>query len=1042
MSILDVPHSAGSALLVTGAPGSGRTTLALEMAQRRVSGGLNADDILVISASRRAAARMRENLARRLETTSSQPLARSAAALAFSIVRAWALANEEPPPVLVSGPEQDTILEQLLAGHRAGEGAPPAWPDSLPDEALALTGFRAELRDLLMRAAEYGLSPEELSALGREHSYQPWIAGGQIYGEYLDVTAQRWSTPDAGTRFDVAGIVDSAANLLAGWHVAFAEQAPGAIAPPPRWKTVIVDDYQEATAATVRLLHVLQNAGSELLLFGDPDAAVQTFRGAQPALMARAAAQRASELGAFGARHEVLPSVWGQIPALRAATQLIAPIIGSVGLTEHRKAISRLEDVVTASGGDPAASVAIAKSPVQEIAHLAYELRRAHVVEGLPWRDMAVIVRSGSQVDQFRRGLMEYAVPVVDDSAEILLSAEPAVQPLLSALEYAATGEVDATTCVNLLQSPIGGLDAVQLRRLRRSIWIRLKQEGADHSVDDELVELIQQPVSISLPATIRRSVERISAMLVAARVAINKSNATAETVLWEAWNATRLARQWQDQALAGGAVGRQADQNLDALMALFAAAGRFVERMPGASITAFVNQVRSESLPADTLAARASATEGVAVLTPAAAAGSRWDFVCVAGVQADVWPDLRLRGTILGAQRLSELLTGRATGINQDYAAARRSVLHDEARSFLTAISRARSRLIVTAVEDPHAELVPSAFLQVLLDGGLERVEATGIGEGERVPVSLRELVAVLRRAALEDEESPRRQRAEELLAALAQHQIAGANPQQWIGTTRISTMEPLAKADELVYLSPSRLDAFITCPLRWALEQAGGTQPASLQQNIGVLVHELAAELPEGTKEELLEKLDEKWPSLGSPTGWVGMMRRAKVEESVQRLAQYLDSCRPAVAVEQRFELALGNARVVGSADRIERTEDDKLRVVDFKTGAPANTEDIPRHSQLGVYQLAIERGAFGAGERSAGAALVYVGGPNKNVKTMAQVSLSEDEEPDWVTERITQTAEEMSGAAFLARENPSCPRCPVKRSCPLQNEGSRVF
>ncbi len=1050
-------------MLVSGAPGSGRTTLAREMAARRVEAGFAADDVLVISASRTAAAQMRQDLSARLKRTSSQPPARSAASTAFAIVRAWAVANNEPPPVLVSGPEQDAVLAELIEGHLAGEGVRPPWPDSLPTQSLRLTGFRAELRDLLMRAAEYGLAPEELIALGERHSYQPWIAGGMVYSEYLNVTSQRWSTPDAGQRFDAAGIVDSATNLLAMWEEDYAQDPTGPLPPPPRWKTVIVDDYQEATAATVRLLDVMQSSGAELLLFGDPDVAVQTFRGAQPALLARAMQPRGSELGAFGAQHIVLEQVWGQTPQLRRVTQLITPVIGSIGLVDHRKAASAVE--VGASASDvaasavevnddstlgssrgavpPAAQVAIANSPAREISHAAYELRRAHVVDGLDWRQMAVIVRSGAQADEVRRGLLEHGVPILDETAEVLLRAEPAVQPLLMALEYAVTAKLEPPDVLALLRSPVGGLDSVELRRLRRALWNFLRHESMAQSVDEALVDLMSSAVAISLPASIRRPVTRVATMLQAARAAAEDRLANVESVLWAAWDATGLARIWQDQAIAGAIAGRQADRDLDAVLALFAAAGRFVERMPGASIAAFIRQIRSESLPADSLAARATGQEGVAVLTPAAAAGNRWDFVCILSVQADVWPDVRLRDTVLGAQRLTEVLTGRAHGLERDFAAARREVLHDEARSFLLAISRARSRLLVSAVADPDADLLPSAFIDVLQSGDVPVTEAVGMGDPNRVPVSLRELVAVLRRASLDEQDPQRQAAAEDLLAFLARHEVAGANPQSWNGTAQLTTTAPLADASEPVYMSPSRLDSFITCPLRWALEQAGGTRPATIQQDVGNLIHELAAELFDGTEAQLLARLDEKWPSLGLPTGWVGIVKRAEVERSVQRLAQYIAEGRSVVSVEEKFELEVGRARITGVADRIERTDSGALRVVDFKTGSYADKDEIPRHSQLGIYQLAVQEGRFAGSERqSAGAALVYVSDPNKGYKQFSQLALAEDEDPHWVHKRVTETAEQMAGSTFLARENPGCRSCPVRRSCPLQNEGGRVL
>src|SRR5690625_6000709 len=95
--------------------------------------------------------------------------------------------------------------------------------------------------------------------------------------------------------------------------------------------------------------------------------------------------------------------------------------------------------------------------------------------------------------------------------------------------------------------------------------------------------------------------------MLEAAHTAAQEPLASAETVLWAAWHATGLARNWQEQALTGGSAGRQADRNLDAVVALFAAAARFVERMPGASISALVNQVCYVKLPAGSLSGGAT---------------------------------------------------------------------------------------------------------------------------------------------------------------------------------------------------------------------------------------------------------------------------------------------------------------------------------------------------------------------------------------------------------------------------------------------------
>ncbi|WP_369824631.1 UvrD-helicase domain-containing protein, partial [Cellulosimicrobium sp. CUA-896] len=163
-----------------------------------------------------------------------------------------------------------------------------------------------------MRAAERGLAPVELEALGRRHERAEWVLGAQLYGEYLDVTALRAGTPDAGARLDPAVVVDEAAEALLAWD----DEVPDV--PRPRWDLVVVDDYQEATVATARLLHVLQDDGARLVLLADPDAAVQGFRGASPASWA-APPRPASRPGAresCGARVAVLGTAWRQPDAL------------------------------------------------------------------------------------------------------------------------------------------------------------------------------------------------------------------------------------------------------------------------------------------------------------------------------------------------------------------------------------------------------------------------------------------------------------------------------------------------------------------------------------------------------------------------------------------------------------------------------------------------------------------------------------------------------------------------------------------------------
>lgn len=1032
----------GPALLVRGAAGTGKTTTALALAVDRVaSGALAAEDVLLLAPTRRAAARLRDELSARLVRTTGQPVVRTAASAAFSVLRARAALLGEPPPTLITGPEQDLVLADLLEGHAAGEGAAVDWPASVPREALGLRAFRDELRDLLMRAAERGLRPEDLQRLGRRHGRPEWVAAATVYAEYLAVTRLRTSTPDLGSRFDPAVVVDEAAEALRAWE----SEVPAAAR--PRWSLVVVDDYQEATAATARLLHALVEGGADLVLLADPDSAVQTFRGATPGLVDRASVGPvAGELGAFAADELTLPVVRRHGAVLRA-------VVG--GVTRHIHGPDRASRVASAAEDAPAGDVRVAllRSPAQEAAYVAYVLRSARLHEDLPWSRMAVVVRSGAQVGELRRALLGAQVPVTVVGSDLPLRAEPAVRPLLLAASCAVAAEPpSADDVAALLTSPLGGLDSVGLRRLRRTLRAEEVALGGGRASDALLAEVVTDPDRVdALPTAVRRPVRRVVDVLTAASTAGRVTGATVLDVLWAVWDTAGLAEPWRRTALAGGPAGARADRDLDAVLALFKAAEQFVDRLPRAPVTAFLDHLQSQDLPADSLAAQGDVTQAVSLLTAAGAAGGEWDLVVVAGVQEGIWPDLRLRDSMLGAQQLVDLLAGRVVPGGQDASAARTAVLDDELRAFAVAVSRATRRLVVTAVDD--ADHQPSAFLDLVDPGSGDEDEPD---RHVTVPGSLDLRGAVARCRALLEEAAARGDvgadhPAAVLLARLAQEEVPGAHPDSWTGVRSDSTQTPLWEPGATVTLSPSRLEAVSTCALRWALEEAGGRPGQSGEQSLGTLLHEVAAAVPDGDQDRLTAELDRLWPRLGLTEGWIGAARRRRAEAMLDHLGRYLRSGHDVAAVEREFQVDLGGVVIRGAVDRLERVGRDEdgavlVRVVDLKTGrTPTTKAETERHAQLGAYQVAVEAGAFddvvGGPARSAGAALVYVGTTNKNAAVKEQVALADDADPGWAAELVEEVAGTVSRSVMAARENALCRVCPVRRSCPLQDEGRTV-
>ncbi len=294
--------------------------------------------------------------------------------------------------------------------------------------------------------------------------------------------------------------------------------------------------------------------------------------------------------------------------------------------------------------------------------------------------------------------------------------------------------------------------------------------------------------------------------------------------------------------------------------------------------------------------------------------------------------------------------------------------------------------------------------------------------------------------------DDGERRAHAAAALARLAAAGVPGADPRDWYGLPPVSDERPLRDPEQPVPVSPSAVESFGRCGLRWLLESSGGRPADSLQQGVGNLVHRIGQELPEGSLAEMSARLDELWPTLGLPDTWVGQRERRKAERMVRMLAAYVLDARTAgrtlAGVEVEVDAAIGRALVKGRLDRLEREPDGSLRVVDLKTGKRApKADELDAHPQLGLYQAVVDSGALGEGERSGGAALVQLGGTRAKPGVQSQAPLADATDPAWAHDLLQRTADGMAASAFDAVANDLCSTCPVRTSCPLRPEGGCV-
>ena len=984
-SVVELPIDASAAVI--GAPGSGKTTTIIELVASRVlDHGFAPDEVVVLTPSRASATRLRDALALRLDVPTNGPLARTVNSFAFDIVGAAAARAGVLAPRLVTGGEQDADIAQLLLGN-IEDGTGPDWPESLGPDVRSLRGFRTELRELMARATEFGVTTAQLASFGRPE----WTAAAGFIDEYVQTVGSFREN-----QFDSAE--------LARYAVA----AIGSVEPGERverLRLVVVDDLQEATESTVAILRALAARGIAVVAFGDPDIAANAFRGGE-----QDALGRFSALIRVPASTIVLSTVYRHGAALRALTTSVTSRIGTALAGPQRAAV--------ATGVDAATPVVViqAPSPAREWAAVARQLREQHLMHGVDWSDMAVIVRSGQQVAGIRRALALAEVPARTSVGTTALRDDRAARALLTLVDVGiGRSPLSAAVAVELLTGPFGGLDSIAIRRLRLALRTEELAGGNNRSSDELLVEALSAPGRFAtIDHRVARHAERLAVTLAELGAAFSERS-TIEELLWLAWERSGLAKTWFDQALSAGILAAEANQNLDGILALFTAAKRFVERQPTNPATVFLDNVLDADVPEDTLAPQ-PADAAVLVTTPSGTVGLEFEVVVVAGLQDGAWPNLRLRGSLLDPQGLVRLVTG-VDAANLD---ERKLVLGDELRMFALAVSRARRLVVLAAVANDDE--APSVFFS-LVPPGAHVIDATSLP-----PLSLRGLTGRLRRE-LARERTPigEREAAASALALLAAEGIPGADPREWHGLLAPSTSEPLYGAEERVPVSPSRLERFESSPLDWFIETIAGSQP-STAMSIGTIVHWAMETATDPSVDGLVTAIESRWNELLFEAPWMAEHQKRAARVLAAGIAEYLGDFsrdgKTLVGAESRFTLEIDNADVNGSIDRVERAADGSVVIVDLKTGSAITKQsDIDAHPQLGAYQLAYAQGVLDPfleelGDHSPGGAkLLYVkkGVRSKLYREGVQAPL-DDEQLESFRERIRQAAAGMAAAEFV--------------------------
>lgn len=821
---------------------------------------------------------------------------------------------------------------------------------------LPLHGFADQIRQFLLRAQEALLGPDEVEARAEAVGLTGWHELARFYRRYLDVLHDK-------DEVDFAGLVNQAAAALSA-------RQPGS---DPPFDHLLVDDYQEATFAEESL--VVRAWAQSLVVAGDPDSHVFSFQGTTDR------------------------------PIRSFLTQV--PLAGDVVLsTPHR--------------GVPSYRAWAGPHTSEENAAVAREVRRIHVEDGVPWPEIAVVVRRDQgRVGGLLRALDDAGVPRTTSQNGVSLLAEPATFPFGLALKWLVRPEERDGLVESILTSDLARLSPAAARGAVRTATA----SGLAAQAALEVGEGLSAPESAEVAA--------LRAALTEAEPVAGRSVLDAFRVLW-----ARLP--YARRLVEAAEHSPQGRRDLDAVLALSEAVGRAGERAD-ASVQAFLEVLeggREGPGLADVPVDRVS--DAVRVLTAHATAGLEFDSVLVVGATEGNFPSLARPEPMFDLAALD----GRISQSERN-----RMRLADERRLFHVLANRAR-RLTVFTASDPHDQ-------DTVLTARSRFVSAIGVAwsplpdRPSEQPLSVAEASAAWRRSLRDAGAEPARR-----LAALAGLLAMGDRPSLWwFQRDWTGSPGPLHQGIRVSYSKLSRLE---NCALQYVLsEELGLEGQAGYYAWVGHLVHSIIEDCENGlvdrTEAGLIGAAQQRWQPTEFPSFAVSEAFRRLVTTLMLPawLAAYGET--KALAGERRFEFAFDGATVSGAIDRISGAGDDGCQITDYKTGKSRSAPPAEDNLQLGIYYLAVSRvpelSEFG---RVKQVELAFLREKNlEGLVKRVQLGMNSVVQKTFAEEMTVRLSGLIGQIKDLSetetyQPNPAadCRYCDFKSLCPLWPEGRELF
>lgn len=737
---------------------------------------------------------------------------------------------------------------------------------------------------------------------------------------------------------------------------------------------LLIDEFQDSNVAQIKLAKRLAGEQANVFAVGDPDQAIYRFRGATSGAFDQF-------LAAFGSarvkRVTLRENRRSTEAVLNSAYEVIArnPEITTQALPKGKK-WQRLPLIHARTTPEPTPV-----PPVHvrgcigrggEAGFVVEQIERMHKA-GRPWRDFAVLYRQHNHRDDMVHLLRERGIPFEVKGVSLLEITD--VRDLLAAMRFMQSS--DAVSAVRVASLPQFEIDGAALRTAFANAGDNLQAEA-------ELTKLDGGEAVLTAVSAARRMLASADGKAKAAVAIAHQCFAVPRDKNCEAF--AEFVDRWAKKpaALSGEGTLREFLDYLE----LFIEGGGKVCRPEddgdGTPVTLLMESGKDE---------RASeAKDAVRLMTAHQAKGLEFPVVFVVRVGSQTFPAKYQEELV----EFPEALRNRENIPEHDAKS-----LHDEEerRLFYVAMTRAEDELFLSGRPAGKKDLTPAGYLRELV------VSKTGplTGQIEFLAVPEGTLLTTV-------------------------HANAAAQPrlQEWIALPPLDTTRVLR-------LSPSAIESYSYCPLRFKLERDWNLpeEPGAAMQ-FGQAIHTALMGYFDAQRNG--KRLDAETVI----ASFLDEFAKAKIEEELQRelflkkgrrqLSAFLNSpaARPyghVAMIEQRIELNIAGARVVGRIDRVDE-DADGLTIVDYKTGRAKTQKHADESLQLSIYALGLNTG-------KPVKAVIF-----ENLEDgSTMVATRNSRQLSKAHEEVAEAAESIKGGNFEPRPGFHCGWCAYKALCPEQ-------